>query len=108
MQLQDRSGTAKRLPLNLSLREKPSHETGLVAIECLTSTDAYLLRTSSDLVLAAWTAPVVRAMGTDGRACIFFQDGAFSTRWLAMSEFERELDRQTVMIKKLRQKIDQP
>ncbi len=107
-QLNDRLGREKRLPLNLSTREPQSRGLGVIPMECLTSAEAYVLRHSSDIVLAAWTVPVVRAMGADGRACIFFQDGAFSVRWLTLGEFDRNRAEQQARIEELRASKSQP
>lgn len=71
-------------------------------MEWLSSADAYVLRSGAREVVAAWTVPIVRAMGADGRATLFFENGVFSVRWLTLREFARLKSEQALIVNKLR------
>lgn len=107
-ELTTRVGDGGRLPLNLSPRKLSAPGTKMVGMKWLSSADAYLLRRSDQTVLAAWTIRTVRAMGADGRAAIFFENGAFSVRWLTLREFARYKSEQTAMTDKLRAAAKKP
>ncbi len=88
------------LPLNLqpSLSLDPPSR----IIDAWLSTDeARLLRGADHEVLVAWTIPLVRALGRNERAVIFFHRGTYSIRWLTQPRFDADFARQVAEIKRL-------
>ena len=101
-ELTDRVGPGGRLPLNLSATDSRVAEAQGIGMESLSSADAHLLRGVGGRVLSAWTMPIVRAMGADGRATVWFEGGAFSVQWMTLSAFETALAEQNARVASLR------
>jgi hypothetical protein len=76
------------LPLNLDPNTAPGIDRPIVAFEWITTDQAMDLRTGGDPVLAAWSPPILRLFGADGRAVVLFDQGRFSTVWMSLADFE--------------------
>ena len=88
------------LPLNLqpSLSLDPSSR---IIDSWLTLDDARILRAADHEVMIAWTIPLVRALGRNERAAIFFNGGTYSVRWLPLAQFDELFAQQVAEIKRL-------
>ena len=74
------------LPLNL--QPSPPLDPASRLIEGWLSPDeARVLRGVNEEVLVAWTVPLVRALGRNERAVIFFNRGKFEVRRLSLTQF---------------------
>lgn len=81
------------LPLNLepTLHSDPNTR----PLEAwLTPDEARVLRGTDGEIMIAWTVPLVRALGRNERAVIFFQKGKYEVRWVPLEEFTRQYARQ--------------
>jgi len=107
-ELATRIGEGKLLPLNLSPGGLAAGERQPIGMEWVASSDAYWLRRTGRTVVAAWSVPVVRALGADGRAVIFFEGGAFVVRWLTLREFGQSMAAQNAVLEKLRTQAPNP
>jgi len=83
-----RSAGTGILPLNLEPEVGTESGAETISVEWLSAEEARLLRKSGSRVIVARTAPVVRALGRDGRAVVFFKDGRFDVEWVTLAEFE--------------------
>ena len=88
------------LPLNLqpSLRLDPPSR---ILDAWLSSDEARTLRGADHEVMVSWTIPLVRALGRNERAVIFFNRGTFDVRWLPLPQFDARFARQFAEIKRL-------
>ena len=93
-------GDAKVLPLNLnpSLPLDPARR---IIDNWIAPDDARTLRDADHAVMAAWSVPLVRVLGRDERAVIFFHQGRFDVRWLDLREFDAQFARQIAKAKRL-------
>ena len=76
------------LPLNLEPEAQDESGAGMIPIEWLGPDEARLLRKCRERVIVARTVPVVKAMGRNGRAVVFFRNGQFDVEWVTLSEFD--------------------
>lgn len=81
------------LPLNLEPTLHSDPNTRLLDA-WLTPDEARVLRGTDGEVMIAWTVPLVRALGRNERAVIFFQNGKYDVRWVPLEEFTRHYARQ--------------
>ncbi len=96
-----RLGEGSTLPLNLEL-DVPRDPKSRLIEAWISPADAALLRGRPDPVLAAWTVPIVRVLGTDGRGVIMFEGGRFESKWLTLEAFEKTLAEQSRAVSTLR------
>jgi hypothetical protein len=90
------------LPLNLEPKSIPQLGRSPGHFEWITTAEAIELRQSSGPVLVAWSEPVFRLFGQDGRAVVRFEIGHFEARWMTSSEFEQARAAQTAELERLR------
>jgi hypothetical protein len=64
----------------------------------LSPDEARALRGVDEEVMVAWTVPLVRALGRNERAVIFFNGGKFDVRWLSPTRFDERRAQQTARI----------
>jgi hypothetical protein len=57
-----------------------------------------VLREADRPVLAAWTVPILRFFGRDGRAAILFSHGRFEVKWMTLAEFEEAKALQATLV----------
>jgi len=67
----------------------------------LSSEEVRVLRGTDREVMVAWTIPLVRALGRNERAVIFFDHGKFDVRWLPLTQFDALFAEQIAQIKRL-------
>ena len=88
------------LPLNLQ-PTLPLDPPSRIIDAWLSSDEARMLRGADHEVMVAWTIPLVRALGRNERAVIFFNRGTYNVRWLPLREFDALFARQIAEIKRL-------
>ena len=76
------------LPLNLEPDVPPELRNQIIQVEWLPRDAARYLRSSQRRVIVAYTRPLPRVLGSNGRAVVFFQDGRFDVEWLTLSRFD--------------------
>ena len=88
------------LPLNLqpSLSLDPASR---LIDSWLTPDEVQTLRKADHEVMVAWTIPLVRALGPNERAVIYFQRGVFELRWVPLKEFDVRYAQQVTETKRL-------
>ncbi len=75
------------LPLNLQ-PSLPFDPASRLIEGWLSPDEARALRGADEEVMVAWTVPLVRALGSNERAVIYFKGGTFEVRWLSLTQFE--------------------
>lgn len=91
-----RTNGAGLLPLNLK-PDDPVDPKSRLFEGWLSSDEALALRNQKGAeVMVAWTAPLLRVLGRDERAVIVFRDGVFQVRWMSLSTFQEQKDRQQI------------
>lgn len=93
------SGTGL-LPLNLQPSLPLDPQSRLIE-SWLTPDEARILRDAEHEVMVAWTVPLVRALGPNERAVIFFHRGTFELRWVPLKQFDELYARQVTKSKHL-------
>ena len=88
------------LPLNLQ-PALPLDPPSRIINAWLGPDEARMLRGADHEVMVAWTVPLVRALGRNERAVIFFRQGRFEVRWLHLREFDALFAKQIAQIKQL-------
>jgi len=88
------------LPLNLS-PSLPLDPPSRIVDAWLSPDDARTLRGTDHEVMVAWTFPLVRALGRNERAVIFFHQGRFEVRWLPLRQFDAQFAKQIAKVKHL-------
>lgn len=88
------------LPLNLQ-PSLPLDPASRLVDAWLSPEEVQALRSADHEVMVAWTIPLVRALGADERAVIFFQRGTFQLRWIPLKEFSTLYARQIAEAKHL-------
>ncbi len=88
VEYEGRVGDAGALPLNLEL-DVPGDPSSRLIETWLAAAQANVLRASPRPVLAAWTIPIIRVLGADGRGVIFFEQGQFRVEWVPLPRFDR-------------------
>ncbi len=96
-----RAGETGTLPLNLEPAKAEPAGTKMISMEWLSADEARLLRKSAGRVIVAWTVAMVRALGQDGRAVIFFEDGRFDVEWVTLARFREIRAAQEAEIRRL-------
>jgi|GEM_PF-2368480 len=94
----------RELPIDLSLHADKVTDAFSAAsknIEWLTRDEAWLMRQSDGPVMTAWTKPVHRRFLEDGRAVVFFEDGALQSVWLTPAAFEEAEKKQAAELARL-------
>lgn len=76
------------LPLNLQ-PTLPLNPSSRLIDGWLSPDDARVLRGAPHEVMVAWTIPLVRALGRNERAVIFFHGGTYDVRWLPLNQFDQ-------------------
>jgi hypothetical protein len=94
----ERAGETKALPLNLEPDVPSGLEPKLIDFESLPFEQARVLREADRPVLAAWTVPILRFFGRDGRAAILFSHGRFEVKWMTLAEFEEAKALQATLV----------
>ncbi len=59
------------------------------------------MRRSDGRVMAAWTRLIHRRFLEDGRAAVFFQDGALKSAWLPLAAFDETQEEQAAELARL-------
>lgn len=88
------------LPLNLK-PSLPLDPPSRIIDTWLNPEEARMLRGADHEVMVAWTIPLVKALGRNERAVIFFDHGAYSVRWLPPREFDALFAKQIGELKRL-------
>jgi hypothetical protein len=96
-----RAAQTKVLPLNLEPDGVVSSGPRPIDFEWLPSDQVRVFRQTSEPVLVAWSVPVLKFFGQDGRAAIFFRGGAFEVRWMSEGDFEQARLAQHAMLGRL-------
>ena len=90
----ERVGDGGALPLNLEL-DVPRDPRSRLIETWLPASQARVLRASKPPILAAWTIPIIRVLGTDGRGVIFLDLGRFRVEWVPLPRFDKLIADQT-------------
>jgi len=98
-----RMGNTTLLPLNLDPDVAPERQAKMIRTEWISPNDARILRGSSERVITTYSAPVPRALASDGRAVLFFEHGKFHVEWMDLEAFDQEMQAQQRLIDRLRQ-----
>jgi hypothetical protein len=88
------------VPLNLELDDSRDPKSRLMDA-WLSRVEAQMLRGADRRILAAWTRPMLRVLGADGRGVIFFENGRFDVEWVPLKLFDSLLADQTSAIRRL-------
>jgi|CXWL01.1.fsa_nt_gi hypothetical protein len=88
------------LPLNLQ-PSLPLDPPSRIIDAWLSPDEARTLRGADHEVMVAWTFPLVRALGRNERAVIFFNRGAYEVRWLPLPQFDALFAQHVAQIKRL-------
>jgi len=99
--LADRAAPTNVLPLNLDPSPPGSSDPTALDFDWIAMSEARVLRGTDERVVVAWSIPVLKFFGRDGRAVIFFHQGRFEARWLTLSEFEQAQAAQAALIERL-------
>lgn len=97
-ELEQRVGTGGVLPLELSARESADAASPSFRVESLGRDQAYRLRHVDGPVLVAWTGVIRGDILPEGRAAVFFERGAFTSRWMDERGFVTFRERQTARV----------
>lgn len=103
-QVSVRIGRRQELPFDLSLHADKVTDAFSAAsknLEWLTRDEAWHMRRSDGPVMAAWTRPVHRRFLEDGRAAVFFKDGALQSAWLPLAAFDDTQEKQAAELARL-------
>ena len=96
-----RAAQTKVLPLNLEPGALSSAQPKLIDFEWLPTEHVRALRAASEPVLAAWSVPVRKFFGRDGRAAIVFHKGNFTVKWMDLAEFDQSQTAQAELVGRL-------
>jgi len=88
------------VPLNLELSDSRDPKSRLMDA-WLSPDEARILRGADRRILAAWTVPLPRVLGADGRGVIFFEHGRFNVEWVPLKLFNALLADQTSEVRRL-------
>lgn len=88
------------VPLNLELNISRDPKSRLMDA-WLSPDEARILRGADRRILAAWTVPMLRVLGADGRGVIFFAHGRFNVEWVPLKQFDVLLAEQSAEVKRI-------
>jgi hypothetical protein len=88
------------VPLNLELNVSRDPKSRLMDA-WLSPDEARMLRGADRRILAAWTVPMPRVLGADGRGVIFFELGRFNVEWVPLHQFDVLLAGQNAEVKRI-------
>jgi len=90
------------LPLNLEPKAPAELGPRLIDFEWIPTDEAMALRGCDEPVLAAWSAPILRLFGENGRAVVIFRNGRFDAQWMTETEFLAAAAKQQQVVRRIR------
>lgn len=98
-----RMSDAGQLPLNLEPDVAPERQTKMIKVHWISRNDARTLREGAGRVIVAHSAPIPRALATNGRAIVIFEGGSFRVEWSDLEAFDQAMQAQQRQIDRLEQ-----
>jgi len=98
-----RMGETAQLPLNLEPDVAPERQSKMIKVHWISPDDARTLRESTGPVIAMYSVPLPRALATDGRAVVIFEEGKFHVAWMSLEAFDEAMQAQRREIDRLRE-----
>ena len=100
-----RMGDSRQLPLNLELQPQTDAKGRSITFEWLDRESARILRGRDERIIAAQSTALPGMFVRRGRVVMFFEDGTFDVKWLALRDFDRLAADQDSLLRRLKSEV---